>query len=194
MDELHLRTFVAEDLVVRAADDDRILEGFCVPFDVEQEIPQEGLREVFRRGAFANQCRAAHRLGLYDGHNPRGPDTRLGVGRELAEESKGLWASFKLLKTRAQVVADLVEAGHHGLSIGFVDFFPRTLPTGTVERRRVHLDHVALVSQGAYPGAEVTSVREDEAPEIHPDTDFWAQVDGWALTRKGQQVHSSGQG
>lgn len=191
-ESIHLRTFVASDLVLRADDDGRTLEGLCVPFNVEAEIPQEGIKEVFRRGAFAKQVKAANRLGLYDGHYERGPDTRLGIGQKLEEREQGLWASFRLLSSRAAVVADLVAEGHQGLSIGFVDFYPRTLPTGTVERRRVHLDHVALVPQGAYVGAGVTSIRAEEEAPPHPDTEFWADIDRWALTRKGLKAESSG--
>lgn len=180
MTDLKLRSWEA-DLQVR--DDGRTLEGLCVPFDVEQEIPAEGIREVFRRGAFQAQTRAPWRLGLFDGHQ-EDPDHRLGLCRALEERKAGLWAQFRLLPSRAQLVQELVAEGHSGLSVGFLDKWPRVLPSGLVERRKVHLAHVALTPEGAYVEAGVTAMRDQEEPEVHPDTEFWSEFDGWLLNRK----------
>lgn len=182
--ELKLRSWETE-LEVRS--DGRTLEGLCVPFDVEQEIPAEGIREVFRRGAFLAQTRAPWRLGLFDGHH-EDPDHRLGLCKELEERKTGLWASFRLLPLRAQLVREMVSEGHSGLSVGFIDKWPRTLPGGLVERRKCHLDHVALTPEGAYAEAGVTALRELEEPQEHPDSEFWAEHTAWLLNRKQQQA------
>lgn len=174
----YYREIAADDLHVR--DDGKTLEGLCVPYETPAYIHDLGITEVFRYGAFKHQLRAAHRLGLYDGH-AESTDRRLGVCRELREEKDGLYGTFRLLEHRRDTTADLIAEGHSGLSIGFDDKGSRVRPDGTVERWRAHLAHVALVSKGAYATAGVTQIREDE--DAHPDQDFWANLSLWELER-----------
>lgn len=178
-----IREIPLSDLEVREDTDGRTLDGLCVPYDRIAEIPGEGIREVFRYGAFKAQTRAPWRLALYDGHK-EDTDHKIGLCRELIERAEGLYARFRLLASRAEIVRDLVEEGNSCLSVGFAPLGYSPVVEGVTERRRAHLAHVALVGKGAFPGAEVLALRELEPEPTHPDTEFWSEIDRWSLDRK----------
>ena len=202
--EVHHR---AIDLNLREADDDRgIVEGLVVPYGVEApitELRQSGpvsYREIFRAGAFARAARAPSRVTLVYGHSDSRPD-RLGFGLQFTDTAEGLHGRFRLDPSTAEHARDILLSGSHaGLSVGFVSLVPKAYTEragALVERRSVHLIHVAAVPEGAYAGAGVTVVRssgmltgEPTPAEVEADAravedrellDFFAQArDRWS--------------
>lgn len=151
------------DLEVRAAGDGRTICGVCIPYDVEQRI-HANLVEVFRRGAFANVARAAHRVKLLVGHDAQA----LPIGRAtlLREDERGLYGEFQVSKTtRGNEILELVKDGSlTELSIGFQPLKDKRRGDGVVERIAAHLAEVSLVTFGAYgPAASVVGVRDVSA-------------------------------
>ena len=149
------------DLEVRAAGSERIISGICVPYDTPQRITNT-LTEVFRRGAFANVTRAAHRVKMLVGHDTRA----LPIGRAtlLREDSNGLYGEFRISKTnRGDEILALCEDGAlNQLSIGFQPLKDRRMQDGTIERISAHLAEVSLVTFGAYgEAASIVGVREE---------------------------------
>lgn len=149
------------DLEVRATGDGRTVCGICVPYDVPQKI-HASLTEVFRRGAFQNVTRAAHRVKMLVGHDSRA----LPIGRAtlLREDAGGLYGEFRISKTqRGDEILELVADGAlNQLSVGFQPLKDRRMTDGTVERISAHLAEVSLVTFGAYgEAATVVGVREE---------------------------------
>ena len=156
------------DLEIRAEGDGRTVCGICVPFDVEQRI-HASLTEVFRKGAFANVSRAAHRVKLLVGHD----STALPIGRAtlLREDAKGLYGEFRVSNTaRGNEILELVrDSALTELSIGFQPLKDKRRTDGVVERLAAHLAEVSLVTFGAYgPAASVVGVR-DQSPTPNLD-------------------------
>lgn len=151
------------DLEVRAEGDGRTLCGICVPYDVEQRIHPQ-LTEVFRRGAFANVARAAHRVKLLVGHDSQA----LPIGRAtlLREDERGLYGEFRVSKgQRGDDILELVRDGALSeLSVGFQPLKDKRRPDGVIERLAAHLAEVSLVTFGAYgANAAVAAVRDESA-------------------------------
>jgi HK97 family phage prohead protease len=156
------------DLEVRADTDGRTICGICVPYDVEQRI-HSSLTEVFRRGAFANVARAAHRVKLLVGHDAQA----LPIGRAtlLREDERGLYGEFRVSNTsRGTEILELVKDGSlTELSIGFQPLKDKRRPDGVIERIAAHLAEVSLVTFGAYgQAAQVVGVRDQS---ITPNLD-----------------------
>ena len=160
--EIHHR---ALDVQLRTADDDEgIVEGLVVPYGEPTHITERGVsyQEVFRPGAFARAQRAPYRVTLVYGHSDSRTD-RLGYGLGFDDTDAGLHGRFRLDPSTADHARDILLSGSHsGLSVGFVSLVPRahTERAGAlVERRSVHLVHVAAVPQGAFASAGITVVR-----------------------------------
>ena len=151
------------DLEVRGEGDGRTVCGICVPYDVEQRI-HPTLTEVFRRGAFANVARAAHRVKLLVGHDAQA----LPIGRAtlLREDERGLYGEFRVSKgQRGDDILELVRDGALSeLSVGFQPLKDKRRPDGVIERLAAHLAEVSLVTFGAYgANAAVAAVRDESA-------------------------------
>lgn len=151
------------DLEVRADTDGRTICGICVPYDVEQRI-HPTLTEVFRRGAFANVARAAHRVKLLVGHDAQA----LPIGRAtlLREDERGLYGEFRVSKgQRGDDILELVRDGALSeMSVGFQPLKDKRRSDGVIERLAAHLAEVSLVTFGAYgQAASVVGVREESA-------------------------------
>lgn len=151
------------DLEIRADGDGRTVCGICVPYDVEQRI-HPSLTEVFRRGAFANVARAAHRVKLLVGHDAQA----LPIGRAtlLREDASGLYGEFRVSKgQRGDDILELVRDGALSeLSVGFQPLKDKRRADGVVERISAHLAEVSLVTFGAYgANATVQAVRDESA-------------------------------
>lgn len=172
MMELLYRSFAVEDLAVRDAyneGDGRTVEGLLVPFGKVADVADIGpngvvrYREMFRFGAFDRAEAVPHRVVLAYGHSESFGD-RLGHAIELRQSVEGLHAVFRLDASRAAAARDALSTSHGALSIGFttIDPRPRTEREGDViERRAVHLFHVAAVPKGAYAEAAVGSIRAE---------------------------------
>lgn len=156
------RAFVPE-LEIRSpgkGGDGRTIEGIAVPYGLAQRIDRD-LTEQFRRGAFAHQVTAAHRVRLGREHPLLG-GTVIGKATELREDASGLWGAFRVSATAAgDETLELVRDGVlDELSVGFRERQNRTLDNGVVERVKADLIEVSVVFMGAYGrGAVVTGVR-----------------------------------
>src|SRR5215470_3597546 len=125
MNERHIRAFTST--IERRADEGgaRVLSGLLVPYDVvadvldwldngQPDIYQEG----FRRSAFEGQVSpgplAWKKINLV--HRHEGGLGFLGPGILLRSESDGLYGDFRILRTKASDVEDLLDAGVNELS------------------------------------------------------------------------------
>jgi len=144
-------------------DDDnggRTIYGIAVPYDKEQQVGK--VTEIFKRGAFADVIKAAHRVKLLRNHDGKNP---IGRATLLREDEDGLYAEFKVSKTReGDDALELVKDGAlDQLSIGFVPIKNRKRDDGVIERIKAHLAEVSLVTFGAYGDfAMVNGVRAYE--------------------------------
>lgn len=155
------------DLSLREADG--VVEGLVVPYDREADVADllpEGVvryREVFRPGAFERAEKVPNRVVLTYTHDESLPAV-LGYGSSFRDTPEGLWGSFRLYPSRADIARDVLTTSHKAFSVGFRSLNPRhgtvEKEGALVERRSVHLRHVAAVPEGAYAGALVASVRE----------------------------------
>ena len=152
---------------LRLADGDgRTIYGMAVPYNKEQRI-NNTITEIFRKGVFADVIRAPHRVKLLRGH---GENNVLGRATLLKETDEGLYAEFRISKTReGDEALELVRDGAlDQLSIGFMPIKNRKRPDGVMERIKAHLAEVSLVTFGAYGDmAAVAGVRLC-TPQITP--------------------------
>lgn len=149
------------NLELRQEGDGRTIFGIAVPYNKEQRIGNN-LIEVFRKGAFADVIKAAHRVKLLRGH---GENNVLGRATLLRETDNGLYAEFKVSKTReGDEALELVKDGAlDQLSIGFMPIKNKKREDGVLERLKAHLAEVSLVTFGAYGElASVAGVREGQ--------------------------------
>ena len=155
---------------LRLADGDgRTIYGMAVPYNKEQRI-NSTITEIFRKGVFADVIRAPHRVKLLRGH---GENNVLGRATLLKETDEGLYAEFRISKTReGDEALELVRDGAlDQLSIGFMPIKNRKRPDGVMERIKAHLAEVSLVTFGAYGDmAAVAGVRQG-APQMTPRLD-----------------------
>ncbi len=158
-----IRSYVL-DLEIREEENGgRTIYGIAVPYDKEQRIGKD--TEVFRKGAFAEVIKAAHRVKLLRNHKSESP---IGRATLLRETDEGLYAEFKVSKTReGDDALELVKDGAlDQLSIGFVPIKNRKREDGVIERIKAHLAEVSLVTFGAYGDyAMVDGVRSDPVGE-----------------------------
>lgn len=166
----------------RAATDERVVGGCCVPFNVPTLVSDgaEPYREMFAPGAFARQLAVAERVELRYRHGDTLGD-RIGRAVSLEERGDGLHGTFRVFPgVSGDQALTLVDEGLlTGLSISGVPLRTMTAKDGTVVRQRVHLEHVGLVDEAAYADAAVTMRRERIEPMIEPAP----AVDPWQLER-----------
>lgn len=164
------------------------LECRFVPFDVTaiaiDPLPDgtvDRYQEAFAATVFDRQLKAAEkepgvfqRITAFDEH--RG--SKLGFTTVLRRESDGIYGSVRVLPSRVDDVEALLEEGVNNLSIEFVALRggTRRLSDGTRLRTDAHLRGVALVSQGAYQGAEVLAMRDDEGPVAQVEAEYAASM------------------
>jgi phage head maturation protease len=169
MTEILTRSYTAA-LHVRDGGDGRTLVGALLPWGVEAQVLDRGrlVVETFERGALANVDPA--RVPLMARH-PRDAETLpIGVQTELEERADAAWGAWHVSDTGLgnEVLALARDGVPLGLSVGFVELpgGSRWLGRGRVVRTRAQLDHVAVVRQGAYVGAEVVGVRAGGVPAV----------------------------
>lgn len=162
-----VRSYEVDDFEIEAdrADggDGRTITMQAVPFGVTIEVPSEGIRERFARGAFAHQMGALHRVQAVYLHQNQGGEVigRLHSGEELAS---GLRVTARISNTsRGNDTLELVrDKAITQVSIGFraKRDWSRLVDGKVTERTRADLFEVALVPQGAYGrNATVTGIR-----------------------------------
>jgi HK97 family phage prohead protease len=150
------------NLELRANSDGRTIFGIAVPYNKEQRITST-MVEVFRKGVFSEVIKAPHRVKLLRGH---GENNVLGRATLLKETDDGLYAEFKISKTReGDEALELVKDGAlDQLSVGFMPIKNKKRPDGVMERLKAHLAEVSLVTFGAYGElAAITGMREGQA-------------------------------
>jgi HK97 family phage prohead protease len=167
MTELQVREFATEMHFRQDAEGHHIAEGLVVPYGAEApiiEVREDGpvrYREMFTPGAFERAQRVPHRVTLAYGHSESLAD-RLGYATDLRDTAAGLWAAFRIDRSRWDVAQEALTSSHTAFSVGFVSISPRPFTEREGElvvRKAVHLSHVAAVPQGAYAAALVSSVR-----------------------------------
>jgi HK97 family phage prohead protease len=157
------------NLELRANSDGRTIFGIAVPYNKEQRITSTMI-EVFRKGVFSEVIKAPHRVKLLRGH---GENNVLGRATLLRETDDGLYAEFKISKTReGDEALELVKDGAlDQLSVGFMPIKNKKRPDGVMERLKAHLAEVSLVTFGAYGElAAITGMREGQ-PQLTPRLD-----------------------
>lgn len=159
----------APDVHLRS--DGRTVFGIVVPFNVETRVDDGDGKgpytEVIRHGAFAKTIRergSSIKLVLNHDKYNRLP---VGVGRQLTEQTAGLYGEFHISDTREgndtltlvrDGVVDAFSVGFNPIIPGPHDPLPRSK---VVERTEVRLDHAALVGFPAYDGARIMGIRYD---------------------------------
>ena len=157
------------NLELRANSDGRTIFGIAVPYNIEQRITST-MVEVFRKGVFSEVIKAPHRVKLLRGH---GENNVLGRATLLKETDNGLYAEFKISKTRAgdEALALVQDGALDQLSVGFMPIKNKKRPDGVMERLKAHLAEVSLVTFGAYGEmASITGMREG-LPQLTPRLD-----------------------
>ena len=157
------------NLELRANSDGRTIFGIAVPYNKEQRITST-MVEVFRKGVFSEVIKAPHRVKLLRGH---GENNVLGRATLLKETDDGLYAEFKISKTRAgdEALALVQDGALDQLSVGFMPIKNKKRPDGVMERLKAHLAEVSLVTFGAYGElASITGMREGQ-PQLTPRLD-----------------------
>lgn len=158
------------------AADEGYAEGIVVPYgevaDITEARPSGIItyREVFVRGAFERALRAPDRVTLNYTHDEN-LGNRLGFGVQFEDREEGLWGRFKLDRSRIDIARDVLSTSHKGFSVSFMSIVPKAHSERSgdlVERRSVHLVHVAAVSTPAYASAGVLALREDGSPDGDP--------------------------
>jgi len=159
---------ILDDLVIRSMNDEtRTVEGIAIPWGENSRGKVEnGLLERFAPDSVESWEGDVH---LYYNH-----DKDIPIGRVTSGESTKdgyLVRAYISETSKGNDVYELVKDGTiRKFSIGFLPVEHRVAPGNILERTKVRLVEVSLVSQPAYAGAEVLSVRsESENPQVHTD-------------------------
>lgn len=160
------------DLEVRSDGDGRTIVGIAVPYGRTINVPSEGIRERFARGAFNHQLRAANRIAFARDHLPFG-GVLIGSTKLLRDDAAGLYGEWRVSRTAAgDETLELVRDGAlRELSVGFKERRNRMVadPGGPItERVKADASEVAVVMAGAYgrAGAVMTGVRSLQLPDL----------------------------
>lgn len=166
-------TLTREVAVRIAGGDGRTLVSRLVPYN-EVATVNDGTgpyQEEFLPGAFSAQMRAAHRIKAFLNFRHRQSiSDQIGYAKTIEDREDGLHGELRVLENPdGDKALQLVEAGMlDRLSIEFEPVQSRTTD-GVVQRVKARLVGVALVPQGAYGGAAVLSVREEDEAEPLPE-------------------------
>ena len=161
--------------------EERIVTMIAIPYEQETTVPFRGetWNEVVQRGAFAGIENSTHTYRVNRDHDKR----RL-VGKIVKyypEREEGLVVDAYISKTElGDETLQLAKDGILGASVGMAirssdQVLERRNGSRTRRIRRAFLDHLALVPDPAYQGAEVLAVR-------HEDTLVEEEVDSSILT------------
>ncbi len=168
-----LRREFAADLSVG---DGRTVDVRIVPYG-ERITHTDGLhgrgqvyREEFMPGVFDHQLNAANRVHANIEHE-QSASGKVGYGVVLREGRDGFYGTFRLLDTQAgETARQLIEAGAlDAVSLEAKEV--RTVKTrdGVLQRAKANLLGVAFTRFGAYKGAQVLALREEDEQIIDED-------------------------
>ena len=160
------------EVAVRIAQDGdgRTLVSRLVPYgEVATVNDGDGpYQETFDTGAFKAQMRAAHRIKAFLNFRHRqGLSDIIGHAANIEDRGDGLHGELRVLDVPdGDKALKLVEAGElDRISIEFQPVKDDVID-GVVHRVAARLLGVALVPEGAYGGAQVIAVREDETIDV----------------------------
>lgn len=163
---------IATDFDVRSAR--REIEGVAVPYGVAESVSDDGehwYEEGWRLGVFARMCMPANtgRVRLNFTHDESDKFTWVGRTKSLRESAEGLIGLWHVDETPFGDTALYKAATGQmpGLSVS-AGVLRNVREGGVVWRALANLRHVALVEQGAFRGALVTSVRQRQRPAREP--------------------------
>jgi hypothetical protein len=166
---MEYRKFSPDLEVRRGEPSGRTIYGIAVPYNAPTRI-NDGLTEMFVRGAFNHQIGRPGRVKFAREHLPLG-GTLIGAATLLRDDAAGLYTEFRVSKTpTGDETLELVRDGAlDELSIGFMPD-PRgnnRRGDGTVMRTRADLREVAVVLEGAYGRMAVAAgVRSAEGAQL----------------------------
>lgn len=168
-DENDRETFRREVSVRVSEDGDgRTLIARLVPYNEVARV-NDGTGpydELFRPGAFNAQTRAAHRIKAFlNFRHSQSIRDQIGHATKIEDRQDGLHGELRVLDTpEGDTALQLVRADVlDKLSIEF-EALKSKVVNGVVERISARLLGVALVPEGAYEGAQVIAVREQQEP------------------------------
>jgi HK97 family phage prohead protease len=172
--EPHYRAVVFGDFVdleLRADGDGRTFEGIALPWEVETDL--DGYEtEVWTRGSFNHQVRAANRISAAYGHIPLG-GSLIGSLRTLRDDAGGLFVSGRIsdVPDGNTALTLMTDKALRELSIGFYrvpggDTVTRRENYGILRRyTKANLFEVAIVPMGQYGRkAAVSGLRQQGEP------------------------------
>jgi HK97 family phage prohead protease len=151
---------------IAEAGDGRTLVSRLVPYN-EIATVNDGdgpYKETFVPGAFNKQLSAANRIKAFlNFRHSRSLGDQIGHATKIEDRDDGLHGELRVLETvNGDTALKLYEAGVlNKLSIEFQPVRDKVV-NGVVHRVAARLLGVALVPEGAYDGAAVLAVREDE--------------------------------
>lgn len=155
------------DLELRADGDGREFEGIAVPWEVETDLDGY-VHEIWTRGAFNHQLRAANRVSVGKGHIPLG-GTLIGSLREMRDDAKGLFVRGRIsdIADGNDAITLMKDKALRELSVGFYriaggdEVTRRTDGGPTIRMRKANLFEVALTNMGQYgEKAQVSGMRD----------------------------------
>lgn len=155
------------DLRLRADGDGRTFQGIAVPWEVETDL--DGYEhEIWTKGSFNHQLRAANRVSAAYGHIPLG-GSLIGSMRTMRDDSAGLYVEGRIsdVPDGNTALTLMTDKALRELSIGFFrvpggDVVSRRSDYGILRRyTKANLFEVALVPMGQYGRkAAVSGMRE----------------------------------
>lgn len=161
-DELLTRAIRDPDIKV----DERRLDLRLVRWGEVATRTMEGIHETFVRGAFEGTDASSVVL-----ESQRHDGAVVGVAESIDEREDGAYATFRVARTANgdELLTLASEGVLRGASVVFHPVKHRNVK-GVVERQRVELARVAVLPRGAYPSAQVLSVRSEdmEVPVTDP--------------------------
>jgi HK97 family phage prohead protease len=128
-------------------------------------------REEWLPGVFAHQLNAANRVHANFEHQ-QGVAGIVGHGRALRETRDGFHGSFEFHKTPGgETALELVRAGAlDGVSLEAVPVKNIKAAGGVIQRAKANLYAIAFTRFGAYAGARVLALREQDEQEFETTT------------------------
>lgn len=170
------------DMEVRSGGDGRTVTGIAVPYDVPMRI-NESLVEVFTRGAFDHQMKAANRVRFSREHMALG-GSLIGAVQMMRDDARGLYVEMRASKTPVgdETIELIRDGALNQLSIGFRERQNRKMSGGIVQRVKADLVEVAAVLEGAYGDyAVATGVRSAQHAVAGADIELRQEAEQYLL-------------
>lgn len=161
---------------VRAVDTEtRTITGLAVPYGQTIDVPAEGIRERFERGAFGDV--ADVKLYWMHEHLFDRTSTPIGVVTKGEDTDEGYLVRARISDTpKGNEVYTLLKDGVlNKFSIGFEPMEDRD-EDGVTVRTKVQLNEVSVVVKPAYNGAVISEVRTEENPNNKEDIDMSEEI------------------